>query len=836
MKHFLSILSTLLIFAVCQAQEQFEATNSDGKTLYCQVTDASAHHAALRSVTNGYSGSIIVPEQVDYQGEQYTITCVNALAFQNCNNLKYVSLPSTITEVKNNAFRQVPRLDSIRFHSTSVPTISSNALRTDQSVDIHVACGLLSAFRRAMNGTNANLVSDCSVMINVTSSFPSPFITTTGVGYYEVGDTALLHTLASEGYYFFEGWRDNGSDNPYRTEIVTGEATFEAVWDTLPMEYLNANTVSALTTSLGGIVKYYVPNNLTQTIYRSHLWLGGLTDLQVQHGIMGTTTNASGETIRLDTIHGIYSTYGICGQMGSTIANTEHRIWKLTRAEIDQHINGVGTPGYRASETILTWPGNNSNMEPLAPYYDADGDGIYNPYCGDYPIIRGDMAVFTIYNDSKNYESLVSNHQPDKCLPMGAEVHCMFYSFDEPEDSALNSTVYANYTIYNRSNDTYHNAYLGLFTDFDLGFGFDDFIGCDVSRGCSYAYNGDEVDGPGDGAFGERWPSQTAVILAGARLTPDGLDNPKIDIEKMRLHFPDQLSEYEVSPGVYDTVALTNDAKRFYPTAWYFSPDDSIGNNAINGYGFGNGIADDERLGMTNFTYYVNSNSPLHGDPREGTDYYNYMSGHWKNGQPITFGDNGFQGTLPCKFMLPGDSDPLHWGTNGIVPDDFPDNWVEMTSANSPGDRRGIASSGPFTFEANSVQEFDVAFVTGDYLGDMGALASALNYTDRAREAFVRDTTPSGKPFTYRPYSAPHVGINAIANSNLTLYPNPTNNYVRIEMPGTQSLTVEVFNIQGQRVMRHRSSTDAMILDLRNLPSGMYIIRAGGCTQRLIKK
>ena len=65
--------------------------------------------------------------------------------------------------------------------------------------------------------------------------------------------------------------------------------------------------------------------------------------------------------------------------------------------------------------------------------------------------------------------------------------------------------------------------------------------------------------------------------------------------------------------------------------------------------------------------------------------------------------------------MYPDNSDPYNWGTGGVNPNtEFP--WNEESAnngtPNESGDRRGLASSGPFTFESGEVNIIDKAFVT----------------------------------------------------------------------------------------------------------------------------
>src|SRR5690606_8861685 len=94
---------------------------------------------------------------------------------------------------------------------------------------------------------------------------------------------------------------------------------------------------------------------------------------------------------------------------------------------------------------------------------------------------------------------------------------------------------------------------------------------------------------------------------------------------------------------------------------------------AINGLGYGDGLIDNERIGMRRFLYYKNEASGFQSDPDAGIQYYNYLRGFWKNGVRMTYGAYGYPDPAQCgysnqaaDFMFPGDSDPLHWGTGGV--------------------------------------------------------------------------------------------------------------------------------------------------------------------------
>lgn len=412
-----------------------------------------------------------------------------------------------------------------------------------------------------------------------------------------------------------------------------------------------------------------------ETMFQQSLWLGGLD---------------ADDSLHLDAF--MYGQLGEAywsGPLKTTDATIDlmtalrfHHVWNLTRAEIDVFIARHGQAGYAIPEDILTWPahGEEGYASNLAPFVDVNGDGRYNPSDGDYPDIKGDQCLFFIFNDNWSMPTESSG------TPLGIEIHAMVYAFEAPDDEALNNTVFFNYKMFNRSASDYHDVYLGIWNDWDIGFAWDDYTGCDVKRSACFGYNGAIVDGEGQPwAYGDNPPVQVCTILAGPFMDADGRDNPAFD-------------------GDCGTL---------------FGGDYPLDKYAYNGFNFGNGITDDERFGMCGFIYF-NNNSGVNCDPVSAMDYYGYLRGFWRNGNHMQYGGNAFQGENvvgpECNFMYPGDSDPCNFGTNGIAPNDGYNTdgkyWTEEQCESRPYDRRGLASVGPFSFARGSMQELDFAMTT----------------------------------------------------------------------------------------------------------------------------
>jgi len=380
------------------------------------------------------------------------------------------------------------------------------------------------------------------------------------------------------------------------------------------------------------------------------------------------------------------------GPIGADTLNTFwHRVWKISREEIDTFVYefNLGFPdsNYVIPEAIQSWPGSDSiSLQQLLPYVDVDNDGLYNYTNGDYPCIKGDQAVAFIINDAAGY------HHETGGGSLDVEVHGMAYGF-RSQDSILNNTLFLNYKIISRNTTTpIDSCYIGSWTDFDLGYYDDDYIGCDVTRNMYYAYNGDNDD-EGLSGYGINPPAQGVIFLKGpAADINDGVDNDRdscIDCSLFHSAVGDSIVPETILP---------------------------------------------EYIAMSNFVYYENSHHPVNGKPFGAEDFYGYQRSIWRDGSHQTYGGNGHGGGFGATsdisaFMYPGNSDPYFWGTNGIP--EIP--WDEVSAGNLPGDRRGVASTGSFTMNPGMMICVDYAYVfarsnMGGPLASLDSLKLAADY------------------------------------------------------------------------------------------------------------
>ncbi|MCF8338413.1 MAG: hypothetical protein K9I74_10580 [Bacteroidales bacterium] len=466
--------------------------------------------------------------------------------------------------------------------------------------------------------------------------------------------------------------------------------------------------------------QYEIPKGTGQTsMFSAALWLGGV-DVNDQLKLAAQMYRYGPDIQGSNTVDywpGPLTVDGAASVSPQT-CKAYDRFFPISREEVNEFVakwdKPEQYPDYSIPRSIQEWPAhgdvNKGQSYYLAPFYDKNGDGDYNPSQGDYPyydlnnelckediptmdeeadfvkpntsvladqVIKGDETLWWVFNDKGN------THQETEGTPIGVEIRAQAFGFSTNDE--VNDMTFYSYEIINRSTYTLQDTYFSQWVDTDLGYHNDDFVGCDVERGLGYCYNGKEVDGSGQPwAYGENPPAIGVDFFQGPYIDDDGEANE----------------------------AFTGDCSIFNFDAPAGSANDG---SAINGVNFDDTIADNERFGMRRFVYHNNPSGnpagPYMHDPSYAIDYYNYLRGIWMDGSKMLYGGNAHESSgaygPECDFMFPGNTDPCNWGTNGQSPNG-PKNWTEETAGNQPGDRRFMQSAGPFTLDPGGVNYITV--------------------------------------------------------------------------------------------------------------------------------
>ncbi len=264
---------------------------------------------------------------------------------------------------------------------------------------------------------------------------------------------------------------------------------------------LDHNNVDALVNTNGilfndansGTTGYEIPKNSgNHALFSSAFWFGGS---DVNGGLKICAQKYANDD---DLSTGPLSTFGGGDNNGIPYGDAEiiasqiaayDRIWTVSQAEIQSHIQNYNISGYVMPDDILEWPAHGDTTLGqafyLAPFIDSNNDGVYVPQDGDYPNIRGDKASYMILNDKGNIHSSGGN-------PIGLELHFMIYQYTS--DDFLDNTTFVNMRMINRGTQTIFDFKIGNYTDPSIGDPGDDHVGCKPSQNLMYAYNADNDD------------------------------------------------------------------------------------------------------------------------------------------------------------------------------------------------------------------------------------------------------------------------------------------------------------------------------------------------------
>lgn len=129
------------------------------------------------------------------------------------------------------------------------------------------------------------------------------------------------------------------------------------------------------------------------------------------------------------------------------------------------------------------WPATDG-----APFNDVDSNGVYNPQI-DIPGVPGaSQTIWFVCNDLN--QDLTTNLYGS--LPMGIEQQTTIWAYSQA--GPLGNMLFRKYLIINKSNDTFTDMYVSMWSDPDNGDADDDYAGCDTLLSLGYVYNAAATD------------------------------------------------------------------------------------------------------------------------------------------------------------------------------------------------------------------------------------------------------------------------------------------------------------------------------------------------------
>ena len=93
---------------------------------YNLITEENVAEVAREPYTNYYTGSIVIPEKVTYDGTEYSVTSIGEAAFFASRYITSVTIPNSVTSIGSAAFAECIGLTSMTIPN-SVTSIDNYA-------------------------------------------------------------------------------------------------------------------------------------------------------------------------------------------------------------------------------------------------------------------------------------------------------------------------------------------------------------------------------------------------------------------------------------------------------------------------------------------------------------------------------------------------------------------------------------------------------------------------------------------------------------------------------------------------------------------------------------
>ncbi|MCB0636460.1 MAG: hypothetical protein KDC54_07565, partial [Lewinella sp.] len=355
------------------------------------------------------------------------------------------------------------------------------------------------------------------------------------------------------------------------------------------------------------------------------------------------------------------------GTVGADTCAQWDRFFVVDGANIESHIRAwrqAASAGQSSLDPetiptdILGWPARGNRFfeqvhgfklpetdQGLAGFWDQDQDTYYDPDEGDYPIIEIRGCTLEEPKSSPDemifwiYNDAGNVHRETQVTNenrIQMEIQVQAFAYKTSDD--INNMTFQRYKLINRAVERIDSTYFAMWVDPDLGCYTDDYVGCDTTRSLAYVYNDDAIDG------------ETGCTC----------------------------------PGGVNTYC---DEVPILGVDYFRGPLDAMG----------------QELGMSSFTYYnnvgVGGNDIFTTDPQTASEYYNYISGRWRNGDPLTYGGSGFNS---------GGAETAYAFTDAPSVDG---GWSMCEEDLGNGDRRTLQASGQFTLLPGAVNELIIGVV-----------------------------------------------------------------------------------------------------------------------------
>ena len=152
LRAFMFAVSFLFVLSLSAVEVEIDGINYD-------LIEKAKQAKVIAKSSGEYSGTVVIPESVEYEGVSYAVTSIGDYAFQSCTGLTSVTIPNSVTSIGNHAFYRCQHLTSVTIPN-SVKSIEYGAFAYSGLTSVTIP--------NSVTSIGAYAFKDCSGLTSVT--------------------------------------------------------------------------------------------------------------------------------------------------------------------------------------------------------------------------------------------------------------------------------------------------------------------------------------------------------------------------------------------------------------------------------------------------------------------------------------------------------------------------------------------------------------------------------------------------------------------------------------------------------------------------------------------
>ena len=357
---FYKLLSVTLFLFLCVTNVRAYDFEADG--IYYNIIDTEK----VEVTKGGYSGDIVIPSTVDFDGKTYSVTSIGDNAFAYCYGLTSIEIPNSVSSIGYCAFGSCTGLTSIEIPNSV----------TNFGVEVFFDCDGLTRIVVEEGNTKYDSRDNCNAIIE----------TATNTLISGCKNTTIPNSVTSIGYYAFDGCSGLASITIPSSVTSIGDGAF-AGCDGLTSivveegntkydsrDNCNALIETATNTLIFGCKSTTIPNSVTSIGDGAFYDCTRLTSIEIPNSVtsidVGAFRNCSGLTsIVVEEGNTKYDSRDNCNAIIETETNT--LIAGFENTIIPNSVTTIGDKAFAqcTSLTSITIPNSVTTIGDMAFYF-----------------------------------------------------------------------------------------------------------------------------------------------------------------------------------------------------------------------------------------------------------------------------------------------------------------------------------------------------------------------------------------------------------------------------------------------------------------------------------